>query len=69
MSGQIAINPITNDLVLNDIKAESHQVMKNILAVLKAADMTIDQVVKTTIFLKKNGRFRGCKCRIWQLFL
>lgn len=59
MSGQIAINPITNDLVLNDIKAESHQVMKNILAVLKAADMTIDQVVKTTIFLKKMEDFEA----------
>lgn len=51
MSGQVAINPENNELVLNDIEMETTQVMKNIKAVLDAAEMTFDHVVKTTIFL------------------
>ena len=50
-SGQIALNPLTNELVLDDIETETKQVMQNLQAVLKAADMTFEDVVKTTIFL------------------
>ena len=51
-SGQIAINPSTNEMVQNDIQAEAHQVLKNLGAVLKAADMDYGNVVRATVFLK-----------------
>ena len=51
-SGQIAINPETGDLVIDNITNETTQVMKNILAVLKAADMDFSNVVKCSIFMK-----------------
>ena len=50
-SGQIAINPDTGNLVTGNITAETNQVMKNILAVLKAADMNFENVVKCSIFM------------------
>lgn len=56
-SGQIAINPATGELVMETIEAETHQVMANIKAVLKAADMTLDNVVKTSIFLSDMNSF------------
>ena len=51
-SGQIAINPITGKLVIDNITEETNQVMKNIFAVLKAAEMNFDNVVKCSIFMK-----------------
>ena len=51
-SGQIAINPDTGNLVTENITAETNQVMKNILAVLKTADMNFENVVKCSIFMK-----------------
>lgn len=56
-SGQIAINPTTNELVVDEIKNETHQVMKNLKAVLAAADMTLADVVKTSIFIKDMTHF------------
>ena len=50
-SGQIAFNPINNTLVLDDIKTETKQVMENLKAVLSAADMTFEHVVKSSIFI------------------
>jgi 2-iminobutanoate/2-iminopropanoate deaminase len=50
-SGQIAINPDTGNLVTENITAETNQVMKNILAVLKAANMNFENVVKCSIFM------------------
>ena len=50
-SGQIAINPDTGNLVIENITAETNQIMKNILAVLKAADMNFENVVKCSIFM------------------
>lgn len=50
-SGQIAINTETGELVLDDIKTETHQVMKNLEAVLKAAHMDFSNVIKTSIFI------------------
>ena len=51
-SGQIAINPVSGNLVIENITEETNQVMKNILAVLKAADMNFENVVKCSIFMK-----------------
>jgi 2-iminobutanoate/2-iminopropanoate deaminase len=56
-SGQIALNPETMELVLDDIETETKQVMENMNAVLKAADMTFDHVVKTTIFIMNMDDF------------
>ncbi len=57
MSGQIAINPSSGDLVLSSIEEETHQVMKNIISVLVAADMTLDNVVKTSVFVSDMGLY------------
>lgn len=56
-SGQIALNPVTMELVLENIESETKQVMENMKAVLEAADMTFDNVVKTTIFIMDMGDF------------
>ncbi|MFT4902585.1 MAG: 2-iminobutanoate/2-iminopropanoate deaminase [Thalassomonas sp.] len=51
-SGQIAINPATGNLVMENITEETNQVMQNILAVLTAAKMDFSHVVKCTIFMR-----------------
>lgn len=56
-SGQIALNPANGELVLDNIEAETKQVMENMKAVLAAADMTFDHVVKTTIFITDMNDF------------
>lgn len=56
-SGQIALNPENGHLNDKSIEDETHQVMKNLQAVLAAANMTFEQVVKTTIFLTDMGDF------------
>ncbi|MFV8393294.1 RidA family protein [Flavobacterium sp. LB2P6] len=50
-SGQIAINPATGELNTDSIEAETEQVMQNMKAVLEAAGMTFENVVKATIFI------------------
>ena len=56
-SGQIALNPVTMELVLDDIKTETKQVMENMKAVLGAATMTFENVVKTSIFISDMNNF------------
>lgn len=56
-SGQIAINPATGELVLTDIETETQQVMQNMKAVLEAAGMTFENVVKTSIFIMNMNDF------------
>jgi len=56
-SGQIALNPATMELVLDTIELETKQVMENMKAVLEAADMTFDNVVKATIFIMNMADF------------
>ena len=51
-SGQIAINPVTGNLVIDNITEETNQVMQNILAVLNEAEMDFSHVVKCSIFMK-----------------
>jgi len=51
-SGQIAIKPATGNLVMENITAETNQVMQNISAVLTAAEMDFSHVVKCSIFMK-----------------
>ena len=56
-SGQIAINPTTGNLVMDNITAETNQVMQNILALLTAADMDFSNVVKCSIFMKNMNDY------------
>lgn len=50
-SGQIAINPATGELVTESIEAETHQVMKNIGAILTAANLTYEDIIKCSVFV------------------
>ena len=56
-SGQIALNPETGELVLDDIKNETTQVMENMKSVLEAANMTFENIVKTSIFISDMNNF------------
>ena len=56
-SGQIAINPKTNQLVLNSIEEETKQVMENIKAILDAAGMTFEHIIKCSIFIMNMNDF------------
>lgn len=51
MSGQIAIDPSTGNLITDNIEDETHQVFKNIKAVLTEAGMTIENIVKCSVFV------------------
>lgn len=57
VSGQIAINPETGELQMDNIEDETKLVMKNLENVLKAAGFTYEDVVKTTIFLSDMELF------------
>lgn len=57
VSGQIALDPQSGQLVTGGVKAEAEQVMKNLEAILTAAGMTFENVVKSTIFLMDMGQF------------
>jgi len=50
-SGQIPIDPLTGDFVSGGVAQQTEQVMKNLSAVLEAAGVGLNQVVKTTVFL------------------
>lgn len=56
-SGQIALNPVTQELVMETIEIETQQVMNNLKAVLEAADMTFENVIKTSIFISDMNNF------------
>jgi len=56
-SGQIALDPASMELVLDTIEVETRQVMENMKAVLEAAGMTFEDVVKTSIFIMDMNDF------------
>ena len=56
-SGQIALNPETGELVMDSIEIETKQVMTNMKEVLAAAEMTFENVVKTSIFISDMHNF------------
>ena len=56
-SGQIALNPETGNLVIDNINNETTQVMNNLKAVLEAANMDFGNVVKTSIFISNMDDF------------
>lgn len=57
ISGQVAINPATGNIILDSIEAETKQVMENINAILTQAGLNFTHVVKTGIFLKNMQNF------------
>ena len=56
-SGQVAIDPSTSNMIEGDIKAQTRQVMKNIIALLEESGTTMQNVIKTTVFLKSMDEF------------
>ena len=59
VSGQIPIDPQTGQFVAGGIAEQTEQVLKNLKAVLEAAGSSLDQVVKTTVFLADMKEFSG----------
>jgi 2-iminobutanoate/2-iminopropanoate deaminase len=57
ISGQIALQPATGNLITTNIDDETRQVMANLEAILKVAGLSFDNVVKTSIFLKDMNNF------------
>jgi len=57
VSGQIPLNPSTGELVSGDIKKETKQCMENLKAILTEANMTFENVIKSTIFLSDMNQF------------
>lgn len=57
ISGQIPINPETNELISGDTEAETHQVMRNLGEILQEAGLNFNHVLKTTIFLSDMNLF------------
>ena len=57
ISGQVCINPQTGELSNRDIQDETHRVMNNLKAILTAAGLTFNHVVKSTIFITDMNRF------------
>ena len=57
LSGQVAFDPAAGALLQDNIAAETHQVIKNIEAVLKEAKLSFEHIVKTTIFLSDMALF------------
>jgi 2-iminobutanoate/2-iminopropanoate deaminase len=58
VSGQIPIDPATGKLIdQTDIKAQTHRVLENLTAILRAAGASIDSVVRTTVFLRNMSDF------------
>lgn len=58
-SGQIALHPETGELVINSINEETTQVMENLKAILEAADMTFENVIKSSIFISDMNSFEA----------
>ncbi len=57
ISGQIPLNPATNELITSDIATETHQVMRNLHEILEEAGINFNHVVKSTIFLSDMSLF------------
>ena len=67
-SGQIALHPETGELVTDSIEKESTQVMNNLKAVLEAADMTFENVIKASIFISDMNSFAAINAIYGQYF-
>ena len=59
ISGQIPVDPSTGNLIQGDIAAQAEQVMRNLTALLRAAGVGFDHVVRTTVYLTDMNDFAG----------
>src|SRR6478735_3516180 len=57
VSGQVAIDPATQQVISGDVAAQTERVIKNLSAILTAAGSGLKKVVRTTVFLKNMGDF------------
>ncbi len=57
LSGQVALDPVTGKLVSGGIEEQTRQVLENLKAVLKASDLSVENVVSTTVFIKDINDF------------
>ncbi len=57
ISGQIPIDPGTGEMIAGDITAQTTRVLENLRAILKAAELGMDSVVRTTVYLADLGEF------------
>ena len=57
VSGQVAIDPVTNTLVSGDIAFQTDRVLKNVSGILQAAGSSLEKVVRSTVFLKNMNDF------------
>ena len=57
LSGQIPLDPKTNEMISGDIKAQTERVLENIKGILESAGSNLHHVVKTTVFLKDMNEF------------
>ena len=67
-SGQVALDPATGELVGSDVQAQTERVFQNIQAVLSSAGASLDNVVKTTVFLTNMGDFQAMNAIYAQYF-
>jgi 2-iminobutanoate/2-iminopropanoate deaminase len=67
-SGQIALHPETGELVIDSIDLETTQVMENLKAVLEAANMTFENVIKASIFISDMNSFGAVNAIYGQYF-
>src|SRR6184192_4225630 len=57
VSGQVAIDPSTQQVISGDVAAQTDRVLKNLSAILKAAGSGLEKVVRSTVFLRNMGDF------------
>jgi len=57
VSGQVAIDPATQQVISGDVAAQADRVLKNLAAILKAAGSGLEKVVRSTVFLKNMSDF------------
>ena len=68
ISGQVALKPGTSELITDNITAETTQVMNNLKAILTAAGLEFNHVIKTTIFLKDMNLFTAVNAVYGEFF-
>jgi 2-iminobutanoate/2-iminopropanoate deaminase len=56
-SGQVAIDPVTQQVIAGDVAAQTDRVLKNVSSILKAAGTGLEKVVRSTVFLKNMSDF------------
>jgi 2-iminobutanoate/2-iminopropanoate deaminase len=56
-SGQVAIDPATQQVIQGDVSAQTERVLRNLVAILQASGSSLDKVLRCTVFLKNMGDF------------